>query len=165
MPTKVTRSRRLRRILGEANRVAEGELRDATEDIAQRILGTQVSLVPVDQGNLRASLTYRVSKTGIQARIGLITRGRDQRRGGKGARLLATGEPFSDLFYAKMIEYGTKGFTGRVRARGGRKAYNVSIPPMAPRPFIQPSFDMHRDQYIRSARDAVDRAIKKVSRR
>jgi HK97 gp10 family phage protein len=142
-------SRNFRKLLANADKATEGEISEASTEIAKAVLADQLRLVPRDQGDLAAALTYRVSKSGLNARIGLVT---------KQAR--------SDHFYARFVEFGTKGFAGRVRpGLANREPYTAVIPPQAPRPFIGPSFDMNRDEYVRAMDEAKRRAIQGLARK
>lgn len=142
-------SRNFRKLLANANRATEGEISKASTDIAKAVLADQQRLAPRDQGDLAGALAYRVSKSGLNVRIGLITR-----------------QARSDFYYARFLEFGTKGYAGQVRpGRANRKRYRVVIPPMPPRPFIGPSFDMNRDEYVRQMQEAKTRAIKGLARK
>lgn len=89
-------SAKLRRVLQRAEPEIRAEVGKTTENIAQRILGAQQQMVSVRTGALRAALSYRVSKNGLRALIGLVTK-----------RLRR------DFFYARFLEAGTKNAPAR----------------------------------------------------
>ena len=128
-------SRRLRWVFRSLEDEARAELRDEMEKIAQRIAGSMLERVPQRSGNLRNLIDYRVAKSGLTARIGYVTP-KDRR----------------DAFYARFLEFGTKGYAPR------------GIPPLAAQPFIQPAFDAYKNIFIAEAAKAVRQALERVSR-
>ena len=142
-------SRQFKRIVREINENADGGFRKVAESVAQQVLAFQKTMVPVDQGDLQRALRYRVTKTGAKAQIGLLTEKKQK-----------------DFFYAKFLEFGTKGYDGTVRpGLADREPYNVSIPPMAPRPFLRPAFDLHKEKFIQELDEAFLEAVKKLTAR
>lgn len=142
-------SRNFRALLANADKATEGEISEASTKIAKAVLADQLRLVPRDEGDLARALTWRVSKSGLNVRIGLVTK-----------------QDRSDFFYARFVEFGTKGFAGRVRSGlANRDPYTVTIPPQAPRPFIGPSFDMNKAEYVREMNEAKARAIAGLARK
>ena len=142
-------SRQFKRIVKEINENADDGFRKVAESVAQQVLFFQQRAVPVDQGDLQRALSYRVTKTGIKAQIGLTTKAKQR-----------------DFFYAKFLEFGTKGYDGTVRpGLADREPYTVSIPPMAPRPFLRPAFELHKETFIRELDEAFLEAVKKLTAR
>lgn len=125
----------LRRIHGEM----DNELRPAMQQAAALVLQTQQNLIPVDTGEGKAALQVRVSKQGLDARVGIIGK-RDARK----------------FFYLRFVEYGTKGSKGK-RGSGPENrsdganffGYSPDIPARPAHPWLRPSYDMNRDE-IRS---------------
>lgn len=81
---------------------------------ADDILEEMVSLVPKRTGSLANALTAKVSRDGLTARVGLLSRA-----------------AFRDHFYWLYVENGTKG------------AAELNIPPQPAQPFMRPAFDFH----------------------
>lgn len=142
-------ARKLRKLLAAADRTTGQHVKRAMEAIADDVLMSQLGLVPREWGDLAGALRASVSKAGLRARIGLISK--NDRR---------------DYFYATFLEFGTRGYVGMVRPGiANRRPYHVSIPPMAPRPFIGPSFDLNRDNYIEALMLAKRKAFAELARR
>ncbi|WP_442109160.1 HK97 gp10 family phage protein [Pseudomonas sp. NUPR-001] len=91
---------KLRRLLHNIHRNVDNELKPAMQVAADRILGTMKSLVPKDTGDAAAALTAFVSSSGLNAEIGLRGKLNNQR-----------------YFYLRFIEYGTKGYSGKLYHR------------------------------------------------
>lgn len=81
---------------------------------AEDILLDMVGGVPRDSGDLAAALDKKISKSGLSARIGLLTK-----------------TALADHFYWLFLEKGTKGYPP------------FNIPPMAATPFVAPAFDLN----------------------
>ena len=93
---------KLRRTLRNIHATMDNELRPVMQEAADRVLATMKQLVPKDTGAAAGALKAFVSKSGLDAEIGIRGK-KDMRR----------------FFYLKFVEYGTKGYSGKNRA-GGR---------------------------------------------
>jgi len=122
----------------EVKQVLETGIRIIQRDAARR--------VPVDTGNLKRALLSGQA-------VGKLDKGLKWEFGVRGKKLKKS------IFYARFIEFGTKGFTGR-----DRRGRMLNIPPMPPRPFMQPAVNKYRRSLARRIDKAVDRAIDKVAR-
>lgn len=96
---------RLRRTLRNIHKTMDNELAPAMRKAAERILATQQQLIPKDTGEAAAALRVYVAPSGMDAQIGIRGK-RDNRR----------------FFYLRFIEYGTKGYSGKMYQRADRNA-------------------------------------------
>lgn len=96
---------KLRRTLRNIHSTMDNELVPAMQQSADRILSTMRQLVPKDTGAAAAALKAFVSKSGLDAQIGIRGK-RDMRR----------------FFYLRFIEYGTKGYNGTLYRRADANA-------------------------------------------
>lgn len=140
MTSRVVGTGRVRRMLRSVEPESAEEVKTAITEAAQAIHADMLAGVPKRSGDLARLLTYWVAPNGFLARIGFTTN-RAKRRG----------------FYARFIEFGTKGFAAR------------NIPPQPARPFIQPAFDVNRqwaiDRVKRGLRSALSGAVAKAGPR
>lgn len=96
---------RLRRTLRNIHKTMDNELTPAMRNAAERVLATQQQLMPKDTGAAAAALKIYVAPSGLDAQIGIRGK-RDNRR----------------FFYLRFIEYGTKGYSGKIYQRADRNA-------------------------------------------
>ena len=173
---------KLRRTLRNIHATTDNELRLAMQEAADKILATMKQLVPKDTGAAEAALRTFVSKSGLDAQIGI--RGKsDNRR----------------FFYLRFAEYGTKGYSGTLYRRadrnsigghtnnrdkskmGGRRnalrardTKNKSdgttfygkypdIPARPAHPWLRPAMHVNREFVLASIRAAVLNALRKAS--
>ena len=174
---------KLRRTLRNIHATMDNELRPTMQKCADRILGTMQQLIPKDTGEAAAALKAFVSKSGLDAQIGIRGK-RDNQR----------------FFYLRFIEYGTKGYNGTLYRRadrnsigghtnnrdkskmGGRRnalrardTKNKSdgatffgkypdIPARPAHPWLRPAMDVNREFVIAEIEAAISRALIKASR-
>ncbi|WP_136476994.1 HK97-gp10 family putative phage morphogenesis protein [Pseudomonas sp. DG56-2] len=100
---------KLRRLMRNIHKNVDNELKPAMQKAADRILQTMKSLVPKDTGEAAAALTAFVSSSGLNAEVGLRGKLNNQR-----------------YFYLRFIEYGTKGYSGKVYHRADADAVSGS---------------------------------------
>lgn len=142
-----TRARiKLRRILTET----DSNIRGAMQDSANLLQKEIVRNAPVDSGNLRDSITAFVAKNGLRAEVGL--------RGKKAKR---------DAFYARFIEFGSKGHKVSTRKgvlSDGNNTFGKSadIPAMPARPFIQPAWDAKKPDIMNRINKVITDAVRKA---
>lgn len=91
---------RLRRTLRNIHKTMDNELTPAMRNAAERVLATQQQLMPKDTGAAAAALKIYVAPSGLDAQIGIRGK-RDNQR----------------FFYLRFIEYGTKGYSGKIYHR------------------------------------------------
>jgi HK97 gp10 family phage protein len=96
---------KLRRTLRNIHTMMDNEVRPAMQKGADAILRTMQQLVPRDTGDAAGALKAFVSKSGLDAQIGLRGK-KDNRR----------------FFYLKFLEYGTKGYSGSLYRRADKSA-------------------------------------------
>lgn len=96
---------KLRRTLRNIHTTMDNELVGAMQQGADRILATMRQLIPKDTGAAAAALKVFVSKSGLDAEIGIRGK-RDSQR----------------FFYLRFLEYGTKGYSGTLFRRADRNA-------------------------------------------
>ncbi|WP_210014922.1 HK97-gp10 family putative phage morphogenesis protein [Pseudomonas palmensis] len=96
---------KLRRTLRNIHNMMDNELRSTMQTCANRILGTMQQLIPKDTGAASAALSAFVSKSGLDAQVGLRGKWDNER-----------------FFYMRFIEYGTKGYSGTIYRRADSNA-------------------------------------------
>ena len=166
---------KLRRLLRNIHMTMDNEVKPAMQQAADLVLDTQKQLIPKDSGEGAWVLTAYVSKSGLDAQIGV--------RGKKANRR---------FYYLRFIEYGSKGYSGSLYHRadaskpGGTHTKNrdttqlsgkrnalrqrdvknktdgkhwfgkyPDIPARPAHPFIRPSYDMNRDKITALIRQAI----------
>lgn len=127
---------KLRGLLRRIGNEIESDLRPAMVQAANAVLETQIYLIPRDTGDSGDALTAFVSKSGLDAEIGLRGK-KDNRR----------------YFYTRFIEYGTKGYV----------IGDTNIPARQAHPWLRPSYDMNREQIIELISRAIASTLKKAS--
>ena len=174
----------LRRTLRNIHTTMDNELRPTMQKCADRILGTMQQLIPKDTGAAAGALTVFVSKSGLDAEIGLR---------GKGIN--------KQFFYMRFIEYGTKGYSGSmyrradINAIGGQHAKNrdtsqlsgrrngirqrdvknksdgahffgkfPDIPARPAHPWLRPALQVNREFVMAEIEAAVSRTLIKASK-
>lgn len=173
---------KLRRTLRNIHNTMDNELRPAMQEVANQVLATMRQLIPRDTGDAAGALEAFVSKSGLDAQIGI--RGKaDSRR----------------FFYLRFVEYGTKGHSGKLYQRGDvdavsgmhttnrdlsklsgkdrlsrRETKNKSdgatffgkypdIPARPAHPWLRPSYDVNREFILLSIQSAVMATLKRAS--
>ncbi|MDH0293655.1 HK97 gp10 family phage protein, partial [Pseudomonas sp. GD04087] len=91
---------KLRGVLRRIAAIDKSDLPKAMAEAADMVLATQQNLIARDTGDGANALQVKVSKNGLDARIGII--GKADNR---------------EFFYLKFIEYGTKGYSGTLYRR------------------------------------------------
>lgn len=126
----------LRGLLRRIGNEMESNLRPAMAQAAELVLQTQTFLIPRDTGNAAETLTAFVSKSGLDAEIGIRGKRNNTR-----------------YFYTKFLEYGTKGY-----ARG-----ETQIPARPAHPWLRPSYDLNREQIIQLISKAIDSTLSRAA--
>lgn len=174
---------KLRRTLRNIHATMDNELIGVMKESADQILATQRQLIPTDTGAASAALKVFVSKSGLNAEIGIRGK-RDTQR----------------FFYLRFLEYGTKGYSGTLYRRADRSAVGgehtnnrdksklsgrrnslrardtknksngstffgkyPDIPARPAHPWLRPSKDVNRDFVLANIRAAVADALRKAS--
>ena len=149
---------KLRGTLRRIHQTMDNEVKVAMQEGANRILESMRDFVPKDTGEGAAALTAFVSKSGLDAQIGL--------RGKKANKR---------FFYLRFIEYGTKGYIGGKRSGNrNKRATNKTdgshffgkypdIPARPAHPWLRPAYDVNREFVLANIRAAVTRTLKKAS--
>ncbi|MEM1142729.1 MAG: HK97 gp10 family phage protein [Pseudomonadota bacterium] len=147
--TKLRRT--LRRMEEEITEGVASEIETVAKTVEQNMLG----MVPVDEGDLASVIAYKIGRDGFSAVIGPGAGSAQIKKGlglsaqkylkGGGVTAATARNNFIrlQLYKAHWIEYGTR---------------NVPA-----RPFIQPAWDVNKDQFRRQVRRAVDIAIGKAA--
>ena len=142
---------KLRKLLRRIGNQMDSDLRPAMVAAADLVLETQRSLIPVDTGAGRDALTAFVSKSGLDAQIGI--------RGKKN---------FKKFYYLRFVEFGTKGTVSKGKKNKSDGAnffgYAPDIPARASHPFVRPSIDINRDEIIEIIRKGIDSTLEKAAR-
>lgn len=149
---------KLRSTLRRIHQTMDNEVKVAMQQGADRILETMRDLIPKDTGQGAAALTAFVSKSGLDAQIGL--------RGKKANRR---------FFYLRFLEFGTKGYEGAKRSGNrNKRATNKTdgshffgkypdIPAQPAHPWLRPAYDVNREFVLADIRAAVTRTLRKAS--
>lgn len=149
---------KLRRTLRNIHKSMDNQLKPAIQKAAEQVLETQRQLIPRDTGKSAEALQVFVSKSGLDAEIGI--RGKRDNR---------------EFFYLKFVEYGTKGYTGNKRSGGrNRRATNKSdgttffgkypdIPARPAHPWLRPSIDLNRDDIRVIIRKAIASTLERAA--
>lgn len=145
---------KLRGVLRRIGNQMESDLRPAMQKAADLVLETQRELIPKDTGESAAALEAFVSKSGLDAQIGI--------RGKKKARR---------FFFLRFIEYGTKGREGKAGKNPTNKSdgsnffgYAPDIPARPAHPFIRPSYDLNKDEIRKILSEAIASTLDKAAR-
>lgn len=145
---------KLRGVLRRIGNQMESDLRPAMQKAADLVLETQRQLIPKDTGESAAALEAFVSKSGLDAQIGI--------RGKKKARR---------FFFLRFIEYGTKGREGKAGKNPTNKSdgsnffgYAPDIPARPAHPFIRPSYDLNKDEIRKILADAIASTLDRAAR-
>lgn len=144
-------SRRLRQLPEKSQRAIKFEL----ERGARLVQTDAVAMAPERTGNLKKLLSrrsaIRIRKKGLQVVFGIT--------GAKAGR---------DGFYARFVEFGTKGYSPGERRRSGTSAsggvqtkrIKRNVPPRKAQPFMRPAFHKNLLKIQRRLRAAIRRALK-----
>jgi HK97 gp10 family phage protein len=127
---------KLRGLLRRIGNEIESDLRPAMVEAADLVLQTQTFLIPRDTGDAAESLTAFVSKSGLDAEIGIRGKKNNTR-----------------YFYTKFVEYGTKGYTRGETEIQARPAH----------PWLRPSYDLNREQIFLLITRAIDSMLRKAA--
>jgi len=150
---------KLRGVLRRIAALEQSDLPKGMAEAADLVLATQQQLIPRDTGAAAAALEARISRNGLDARIGIV--------GKKNQR---------EFFYVRFLEYGTKGYQGGKRAgnRNRRKTnksdgqnffgYYPDIPARPAHPWLRPSIDMNRDDIRVIIRGAIDNTLRRAAK-
>lgn len=123
----------LRSLLRRIGNEIDSELRPAMVQASDLVLQTQTFLIPRDTGDAAESLTAFVSKSGLDAEIGIRGKKNNTR-----------------YFYTKFLEYGTKGYARGESHVAARPAH----------PWLRPSYDLNREQIITIISRAIDSTLR-----
>ncbi|WP_256671966.1 HK97-gp10 family putative phage morphogenesis protein [Pseudomonas sp. SG-MS2] len=173
---------KLRRTLRNIHQTIDNELKVEMQKVANEILATMRGLVPKDTGAAAAALTAFVSKSGLDAEIGLRGKRNNKR-----------------FFYLRFAEYGTKGYSGviyrradsnaidghtnnrdKMAMKGRRNALRAretknksdgstffgkypDIPARPAHPWLRPALDVNREAVMLHLQAAVARTLKRAS--
>lgn len=127
---------KLRGILRRIGNNMESELRPAMVKAANLVLATQQDLILEDEGDAKRALTAFVSKSGLDAQIGI----RGKRNNKK-------------VFYAIFLESGTKQYKRGDSTIAARPAH----------PWLRPSIDLNRDDIAVLIRRAIQNTLAKAA--
>jgi HK97 gp10 family phage protein len=127
---------RFRRLMQRLPDAMTDPVRRAIEESAQAVWADAVVRVPIDTGDLQASIGIRI--TANSAEVGFSPRRfrREWKRAG---------------WRAKFVELGTKGSAAR------------NIPPMPPRHFLRPAFEANRRWIMERHRAAVATVLRQAA--
>lgn len=150
--------RKLRRMPDEVVAALRTEVRRGLDEIEKDALG----LVPVDEGDLAQSIEVKVSRDGLTGIVGPGARAAEIVRRKTGSAFgvssskvnlrRSTAEQLMQFFVGYWLEFGTKG------------SPENNVPPLAPRPFMSPAYDVNRRAIVRRISKAVDRVLERVAK-
>jgi HK97 gp10 family phage protein len=127
---------KLRGLLRRIGNQIESDLRPAMVQAADLVLASQQQLIPRDTGRIEGSLEAFVSKSGLDAQIGVRGK-KDNRR----------------YFYGKFLEYGTKQYARGKQSVAARPAH----------PWLRPSYDLNREEIQLIISRAIASTLKKAA--
>lgn len=119
---------KLRGVLRRIGNQMESDLRPAMVQAANLVLATQQELIPKDTLKAVGALNAFVSKSGLDAQIGVRGKRNNQK-----------------VFYAKFLEHGTKQYKRGDGVISARPAH----------PWLRPSLDVNREQIAGIIRAAI----------
>lgn len=148
---------KLRKVLRAISQNVESNVRGGMEEASNLVLESQRQFIPKDTGAAANALEAFVSKSGLDAQIGI--------RGKKDAR---------EFFYVRFLERGTKGYSGTKRS-GGRSRRSTmktdashffglypDIPARPAHPWLRPSYDINRDEILVIIRGAIRQTLERA---
>lgn len=150
----------LRKKLRNMEKVAESGIKPAITEILQSITMDAKQLAPKDEGELAASIEYKLSSDGLAGVSGPAAKSAAVATAVKGSPFATRSTKVAtDLSKKKLFnffkgywaEFGTKGNPAR------------NIPPQPARPFMRPAFDLNSSWGIKKIADAVNAQLKKMS--
>lgn len=149
---------KLRRLLRNVHKEIDNELRPAMQQIADVVLQDMQRLIPRDTGDAAQALEAFVSKSGLDAQVGI--RGKRMRR---------------KFFYLRWIEYGSKGISGDTRRNGSKRRDSIKsdgthwfgkypdIPARPAHPFMRPALDMNREEIVIIIRECIAATLQRAA--
>ena len=149
---KITRLDRFKAKLAAMPKAAKDEMRKAIAESASEIVQMQKGFAPVDDGDLKQSITWQ---WGDEAKIAYSqTLGSVSGQHELSARISAGN---GKVRYAHLVEFGTAQHTA------GGKFEGATIPAIPPQPFFHPGFRIGKKRAKSRISRAVNRAAKKVA--
>lgn len=148
---------KLRKTLRNIHTQLDNELKPAMQEAADKLLSTMKELIPKDTGEGAAALTAFVSKSGLDAQVGLRGKKLNKR-----------------FFYLRFLEYGTKGYTEGKRSGGRNKRVSnksdgshffgkyPDIPARPAHPWLRPAYDVNKEFILASINHAVSNTLKRA---
>jgi hypothetical protein len=135
--------------------MSEG-IKDVILDGARSIKQTQITSAPRRDGDLQASIDFKIGRDGFTAVIGPGANAVEiaRRRAGSAFAVGPRGIRMSRRNKKLLFQY-FKAYWAELGTKGNAKK---NIPEQRPRPFIRPSFDVHRGWM----RDRANREMRKV---
>lgn len=156
---------KLRRTLRRIDPAATEALRTAIREGSEAVVADALAKVPRDEGDLARSIGYQLGRDGLTSVIGPAAKqvamvgGRTRATapfatGGRRVQRLSTKnkEALLQFFKGYWLEFGTKGSPAR------------NIPPLRPRPFMRPAWDLNRAWMIERVQQGIAKALEKASR-
>lgn len=143
---------KLRGVLRRIGNQMDSDMRPAMQKAADLVLETQRSLIPVDTGAGRDALTAFVSKSGLDAQIGI----RGKRNNKK-------------FYYLRFVEFGTKGSKASASDAKNKSdganffGYSPDVPARPAHPFIRPSYDANKSAIRKIIKEAIDSTLAKAA--
>lgn len=149
---------KLRGLLRRIAKLDQSDLPKAMQEAANVVLATQQQIIPKDTGDSAAALQVKVSKNGLDARIGIVGKADNTK-----------------FFYLRFVEYGTKGVSGKKRNEVGNRrktnksngsaffGYYPDIPAIPAHPWLRPSYYTNRSEIMRIIRGAIDSTLRRAA--
>jgi HK97 gp10 family phage protein len=106
-------------------------------------------LAPVDSGDLVHALKAKFRKDGLRVQVGLVTK-----------------KDNDEIFYARFVEFGTKGYSvgeRRIDSKGGKHGkVTRNIPARSAQPFMRPAWQMNIHPARKRLQTALHEALKET---
>lgn len=149
----------LRRKLRNMEKVMESGIKPAILAAAQAIMIDAQFRVPVDEGDLQRSITYKISPDGMAAVVGPAAKSAAVAREVRGSAFATRStvtlgavskKDLFQFFKGYWIEFGTKGAPDR------------NIPAQPARPFMTPAFDVNKEWALAKIKTEVNAQLKRI---
>lgn len=152
----------LRRKLRHMERIASSDIPDEIEKGARKITQTAKQLVPVDQGDLQASIEYKTGRDGFTAVIGPSAKSAAVQQAAKGsafATRVARQASIGNISKKRLFQF----FKGYWIEKGTKGNAKKNIPPQPARPFMTPAYEKNRRSIVSGVASAVNNQLKRFS--